>query len=95
MFYSYVFAMLVGWCGNEPRPFPWPKNPPLPPVPDPDPCPVCGKFGSIAGGLISYVILSQVFPNDTGVAATFAAGFVGGRIGGQLGSYLGGMLKGK
>ena len=26
MFYSYVFAMLVGWCGNEPRPFPWPKT---------------------------------------------------------------------
>ena len=95
MFYSYVFAMLVGWCGNEPRPFPRPKPFP-PPPPEPEPiCLVCGDFGSIIGGLISYVILSQVFPTDTGLAATFAAGFVGGRIGGQLGRSIGGMVKAK
>jgi hypothetical protein len=29
------------WCGNSPRPFPWPKNWPIPvPGPDPEPWPI-------------------------------------------------------
>ena len=100
LYSSIALAGLSGWCGSKEELkallkllrhsniiF---KDPEIRPT-----CAICSTVGSVVGGIISYGVVSQVFPNDTGVAATFAAGFIGGRLGSQLGGYFGGMLQSK
>lgn len=50
---------LVGWCGNEPKPFP--RLPDPLPKPEPRPCLVCGNILGAIAGILGGWGFTQVF----------------------------------